>query len=477
MYRRVEAGDVNEMTLHPSVYRDVLNAYRETTPANIEDVLTAIQKLPDELLYRSRWLSRRALSAKENAQLEIVLKELRIGSQLSEVEKKELTEKIYKSYLDLHAAGITESDDNLELIGGSYTAGFWKSYVEVEKRKAWIWNDNIFDQVFATEVTRSVIRATKAHMMATGTYESSAERALSLIREGKHPSKITPQAALDMIVIASRGKESNADTEVDAILHFVREGTPKIFTLRYIGSTEDAIEKRVREFVQSRREILQAYGATMKLDEAKVWTLPSDEEVHRIGRIAKVNVPEHFGPHEYERAISKFSEGNVDATISIFERMLQDLEDPTIRNNLTFCYLLKGQFDKAEVHTQAILSRIVNKEKDSEDPYDPLWEMNFALLLHLQGKIDKAKEHLTAALAWVKEQKYEEDLAYALVLRKDHRTVTPVQGLPRGAALLLNLHGVGQINLSEAIEQLKQLYSEVPEHWLQLMDVSTNSHY
>ena len=57
MYRSVEDGSSARMALSPQVFREVLREYRSNTPSNVDAVLNAIERLPDKLLFESKWLS------------------------------------------------------------------------------------------------------------------------------------------------------------------------------------------------------------------------------------------------------------------------------------------------------------------------------------------------------------------------------------------------------------------------------------
>ncbi len=83
MYRSVEDGTSSRMALSPQVFREVLREYRSNTPANIDAVLNAIERLPDRLLFESKWLSRRALTLEENIRSTVLRQELKNNKALS----------------------------------------------------------------------------------------------------------------------------------------------------------------------------------------------------------------------------------------------------------------------------------------------------------------------------------------------------------------------------------------------------------
>jgi hypothetical protein len=142
MYRSVEDGSSQEMSLSPHVFREVLREYRSNTPVAVESVLNAIERLPDKLLYESRWLSRRILTLEENVQVSVLSREIARDKLLSSRQRGDIAFEITDGYRKLHELGLTERDDCIRLIGAPLTAGFWKSFVEVEKGKRWSWSDN-----------------------------------------------------------------------------------------------------------------------------------------------------------------------------------------------------------------------------------------------------------------------------------------------------------------------------------------------
>jgi len=123
------------MSLSPQVFREVLREYRSNTPANVDAVLNAIERLPDKLLFKSNWLSRRNLSLEENIRVSVLCRELKHDKALSAEERAKVVAELTEGYRMLFEAGITEINNYIRLAGAPLTAGFWKSFVEVERGK------------------------------------------------------------------------------------------------------------------------------------------------------------------------------------------------------------------------------------------------------------------------------------------------------------------------------------------------------
>jgi hypothetical protein len=163
MYSCVEEGLAPRMSLIPQVFRRVLGEYRSNSPANVGSVLNCIERLPDKLLFKSRWLSRRNLSISENIRIETLRKELKEDRRLSPEEQLKIQSDLQAGYTTLFQMGISELPDYVRLAGAPLTAGFWKSFVEVEKGKRWIWDDDSFEETLLYFIVAAIGRAHGAH--------------------------------------------------------------------------------------------------------------------------------------------------------------------------------------------------------------------------------------------------------------------------------------------------------------------------
>jgi len=179
MYRSIEDGSSQEMNLSPHVFREVLREYRSNTPVTAESVLNAIERLPDKLLYESRWLSRRMLTLEENVQVSVLARELARDKSLSSRERGDIAFEITDGYRKIHELGLTERGDCIRLVGAPLTAGFWKSFVEVEKGKRWSWSDKAFAEQLRQPIMQAIRKACGAVGAFEGQFADNAKEALA----------------------------------------------------------------------------------------------------------------------------------------------------------------------------------------------------------------------------------------------------------------------------------------------------------
>jgi len=109
MYRSVEDCSCERMALSPQVFRAVLREYRSSSPANVDAVLNAIERLPDKLLYESKWLSRITLTLDENIRVSVLHQEIKLDKALSVDERSRVARELTEGYRYLFEAGIQTS--------------------------------------------------------------------------------------------------------------------------------------------------------------------------------------------------------------------------------------------------------------------------------------------------------------------------------------------------------------------------------
>lgn len=141
MYRLVESGVAPRMALQPEVFRAVLREYRANTPTDLDGVLRRIEELPESLLCQTPWLHRHRLGLAENEEVARLRAELKNGCSLSDEAAQAVKSEFAAVYGELHRLGITQGPESLELVGGAFTRGFWKAFVEADKGKRWSWDE------------------------------------------------------------------------------------------------------------------------------------------------------------------------------------------------------------------------------------------------------------------------------------------------------------------------------------------------
>lgn len=459
MYRSVEDGTSARMVLSPEVFRAVLGEYRSNTPPNIDAVLNAIERLPDKLLYESKWVSRRMLTLDENVRSTVLRRELKLDRTLSVQEKAEIVHELTEGYRRLFNAGISESDNRICLAGAPLTAGFWKSYVKVERGKRWVWNDSSFQDNLDQPIMNAIGDACDA---AAQIYYISqtpdAVKALKTLREGKVPAECD-EGMSEMIMSALVAIDKSIKYVVDITFQIDSPAGKQTRRCRYLERPAQELQREQFEaWIKSHHVLLSANAISMVVTDYDRWELPSPSELHRLGRILGYAVPNAFGPTEHTQAVTLFGKGDIQGCATIFLKMLADKDSPDVRNNLAFCQLLMGQ----------VAQGLENITKALEMKYEPLYELNKGIGEFLQGKLDNAKASLLNALQQCLSLggRPSGTLVYVLVLEQGGEKVASHAGLPLDAAIRINLYRMGEFDRVRLGEELAGAYPEKTPEWL-----------
>lgn len=458
MYRGVEDGSSARMALSPQVFREVLREYRSNTPANVDAVLNAIERLPDKLLFESNWLSRRNLTLEENIRVSVLYRELERDKALSAEERAEVAAELTEGYRMLFEAGITEINNCIRLAGAPLTAGFWKSFVEVERGKRWTWDDDSFASNLRHVITLAVGRACGAVGTIDITQGQDAVIALQTLRDGKTPAEFD-EGMGEMIVSALVARDHKSTCVADVALQIDSPAGKQTLQCRYLEKVGQQLrQEQFQEWVENHRPLLAGNEISAIINGFSRWELPTPVELHRLGRISGYPIPEVFGPTEVEQAVSKFREGDIQGCMDTFSRMLADKESSQPRNNLAFCQILTGD----------VAAGLKNATKAVTGDYEPLFELNKGIAEFLQGNVDAAKESLRNALQQFRApgNTFDAEAAYVLVLEAAEKKSSPHGGLPVDAAILINLWRMGDSTRGELETELVKLYPEKAQTWL-----------
>ena len=465
MYRIVEEGGSPRMSLAPKVFREVLHEYRSSAPAIYEAVINAIERLPDKYLFESRWLSRRNLSLDENVRIEVLRKELQTDSPCSPDDRSRVASELKDGYAALMKAGIIEDESFIHLRGAPLTAGYWKSFVEVEKGKRWTWNEDSFVEALRGSLMVAIGKAAgvAAHMILES--GEVASHVLESLRKDEHLES-PPEGFAELVVAVLLAKEEERDVSaaVDVGLHMESSAGRHTFLCRFLEYRDAPIQRQaIEEWIVSHQGLLFGNEITLSMQTFSRWTLPSSEEFSRLTRIAGFPLFDKlFGPREIDVAIEAFGNGDIEQCANILGRMLKDKEDPQIGNNLGFCQILLGRVD----------SGLVNCEKAMVKDYDPLFELNKGVAQFLLGDQSAARQSLSHALEWIRDpaNKYNSSHAiYILLLDKTSKGVGYLAGMPIDTAILINLWFVGGISREVLQQQLAEVYPEKHTSWLPII--------
>ena len=446
------------MTLSPQVFREVLREYRSNTPANVDAVLNAIERLPDKLLFESKWVSRRTLTLEENIRVTVLRRELKFNKTFSDGERSKIASELTKGYSKLFDAGITEIDNCIRLAGAPLTAGFWKSFVNVERGKRWSWDDASFADNLHQPITNAVGRACGATGGIDNIRGRDAVAALQTLRDGKTPPEFD-DGMREMIVSALFARE-NKLTHVDDVTFQINSTAGKhTLQSRFFEEVGGQLgQEKFQKWIENHRALLAGNEISIVITAFDRLELPSAGELHRLGRISGYRIPEAFGPTEAEQAVSKFGKGDIQGCMDTFVRMLADKESSHFRNNLAFCQILTGD----------VAAGLENATKALAGDYEPLFELNKGIAEFLQSNVDAAKESLRKALQKLRAPGSELDVeaSYVLVLEVAGKKVSSHADLPVDAAILINLWRMGDSTRGELETELAKLYPEKAQAWL-----------
>ena len=458
MYKGVEEGISERMELTPGVYRAVGGAYRAHSQAVDVKVLNAIDELPDELLVKSRWLRRRRLSLDENFELERVRIELGTGIALSAEKKEQVHREIASGYRELYDRGISSSFTSVDLIGGAVTAGYWKSLVQTERTARWAWVDDglaplirrAVGGALSREMDHGVVRA------EVGENEISATEGLEKLRAGQAFKNLSRRDVSRWILACIDARERDARTLVD-ISYVLDDGRSTRFTVSYVGSDATELLQAAREWIATREGVLRERGMVVSIDEIKDVAAPTDRELARLARAAEITPPgDVFGRGVMSEAVDLFMKEDLEGALELFEILLEDRDDPVIRNNIGYCLMAMGRAETALAHMR----------KAAKDE-SALRAHNLALAYALNDEEEAARETLRRAWRIQEKNAEDEDVVCMLLLSQDHKSVRSTKDIPLAAALLTNMVTIGAEESSWCMEKLVERYGEEGRRWLE----------
>lgn len=463
MYRSVEDGTTKSMVFAPQVFREVLGEYRANTPANIEAVLNAIERLPDKLLFESRWVSRRNLTLEENIKISVLYRELKRGIALSTEERAEIAEELTEGYRMLFNSGITTVDTRIQLVGTPLTAGFWKSFVEVERSKRWSWNDDSFKENLQHPIINAVREVCGSNVAVTPRVGNNMIEKLTALRAGEE-ALVSDDSLGDLIITWALGNERNATHAVDVEFQMDSTAGKTLFALRVIEGSEKTVQRElIDEWLETYHTLLASNQITLVLTEFVRWALPTKEEVRRLNQdIGGQMLDAFLGPSEMSQAVSKFEGGDIQGCMDMFEKMLEKEEDPRARNNLGFCQILTGN----------IPDGLKNATTAATSNGEPLFILNKGIAQFLSGKESTGKETLREALSQVRSSSEPNEAMFVLVLHSLRVEVQSHKGIPLDVAILLNLFRMGDLEYTELERELKEINPARTLEWLEILNTS-----
>lgn len=458
MYRSIETGSAIRMSLSPSVFREVLREYRSNSSANLGIVLNAIERLPDDLLFKSKWVARRNLTVEENILVSTLAMELKDGVTQSTGGTSRVGEEIRNGYLTLFDAGIIEQADRICLAGAPLSAAFWKSFVEVERGQRWIWDDRSFAGSIAEILTFAAGQSIGSGGPLPWSRGGEAIRSVEALRAGRIPNNYE-HAMVELISATLVASEKGATHVADVSFDIDSPAGKRLHRVAYLEPSQTPLTHDIFEkWVTNTRERLSKFKIHVTLSAFESWALPSAEELHRLARISEHPIPKAFGPSQDEQALKLFEDGDIPGCISVFSKMLDDKEDGAIRNNLGFCQILSGN----------PASGLENVRRANATEYEPLYALNVGVAQFLLGKKNEARESLRGALEEIRlsRKRCINQALYVLVLEPSGNRAVAHKQIPVDAAILLNLFQMKDMTLLDLEVALSERYSGAAKEWL-----------
>jgi hypothetical protein len=428
----------------------------------VDAVLNAIERLPDKLLFQSKWLSRRNLTLEENIRVTVLMRELKQDQPLSPEEKADVASKMTAGYRTLFEAGIIEIDNCIRLSGAPLSAGFWKSYVEVEKGKRWSWDDDSFAENLRQPITRSIGKACGAFAHLETHNGDNAKQALASLRAGKSVKDVDDSMG-EMIFTAVVARDPKATHAVDVSFQWESPAGRQSTQMRFVEKPDAEMRQdEIQKWLDTHKTMLAANEISFVITRFERWELPSSEELHRLGNISGYHIPDGFGPTQGQRAVSKFGEGDIQGCLDTWKMMLADKDDPQTRNNLAFCQIITGDF----------AGGLENAAKAVAGDYEPLYELNKGVASCVLGDTEGAKKCLLNALNEQRAHgdKYFSDAAFLLVLEPGLKRVGAQPELLVEVAILMNLWRIGDLPRGELEAELTRLAPEKASSLLETLD-------
>ncbi len=472
MYKLVEEGVCDRMSLHPTVFKRVCAAYRSHTEDDLAPVLTAIEKLPDRLLYEAPWLRWRTLSRLEIIDVTLFEGELRSGETVEATTAEQTACDITAGFTELAEMGITVDGESLRLKGAQLTAGFWKSQVEVAKGKRVFWFDGKLSDAFYFTLMDWLCSCESCDPVAFEQAPPPETNDLERLRRGETPIEPETTYVYQLMRRTSRLRESGCTNGCDVVVEFSHHGQKSYASFAgCVGVPEDESVKTIQERLHGVAEVLLARGLRADVVCSSTWVAPTNMEVHRLARLADASVPaEEFGKDPFLEGVEAFKCGDTDEACAAFERILADRNDPEddndleVRNALCYCRILQGE---------SVLAR-TSYEEVAEDRLPPVQRHNYGISLVLTGErergvaqLKKAIDQVAGEIARSSEDQSEEDETVCMaVLALDCGSVTSVEVLPCRAAALMNLNRLGEIDAEELQCSLLAMYPGDKWEWL-----------
>jgi tetratricopeptide (TPR) repeat protein len=461
IYRAMEDGETKEFALTPLAIRRVLNEFKAGATGPASEAITKIHKLQDSELLDSPWLGFRSMSAYEAAKVSLFRAEITRGKALTEPQREDVVAVAVNTYQKLHDLGITLGPDRLDLIGDPVASAYWKALAQSKGRELnWLFLG--FEEMMHMQLGL-FLAGEGEHALIVGTPDGPFEsRSILTLREGLPAVKAESSDVQHLLEAAIRGRANDVWHATDIHIRSTIGTSTGWQRITFVSdSKEEAFVAAIKDAGEKVREILMEYGMAYDMDRVVRWELPSNEEMHRLGRVSGVHVPEKwFGPSLLAQAVKLYCEGDEQSCLIMLERLLAEHDDPGIRNNIAFIQILRGNYEIAEEYLDKALS--VSREA--------LYIHNLAVLSALTGSQNEAVQYLKQALSDVTGSSSQDEMAAMLILDESLSTVADVRDISIKAGCLLNLVRLDALSMEEALQELQCLNPD--RDWASLINAT-----
>lgn len=451
MYRLIEEGYAKQMSFSPRVFREVLKQYRANTTETVQNVLNAIERLPNQLLYESPWLRLRKLSISQNIHAECLRRSLMENRCLEEKEKDEIGATIKCGYQRLFKEGIINSPDRLFLIGDPHTGGFWKSFVEVERKKRWAWNRHDYYEELSAQIAFHIAKCVNSPVHTCTAFEDDGRNSLEMLRK----NEVIPasgEGVFFLSTVSQIGKERSCKRVISMIIRFQVDGSTHSSHWHFMIKFENEITfTALQDVLQQKQAIFESCGIVIAISDWDTWELPTNDELHRMAWISDFRLASHFGARLYERALDAFRENRLADACTIFESMINDRFDSDAANNLAFCQMILGKVADAN----KILDKVTAKG------FNPLHQYNKGIAKILSGSRDLGISILNETIDWLdKHQRiFNQDYILCIIwIKNSLQEVEAIVDCPLEMAILGSLFHVEALSKGELLTQLTKRF-------------------
>jgi hypothetical protein len=470
MYALVEEGLVTRMALHPEVFHRVLHEYRAMQSSHTVDVIRAIERLPDRLLFESRWLQRQGVLCSENVKLRLIARALQDGTIDSG--HGDIEQEVRAAYSELYNIGIISFEDRIRLKGEPLTTGFWKSFVKSSKQKPWQWRSGSFlEELLDTIVGHMSHEFGGDGLGGEGIVQGRLDDgAMSRVRALVEGGGAFDRGMLKDLMAFTHDLVTAARMRYRRSIRFelkVSAAGGEITELYYYYSNRDPSEaiESLRRWIDKRLPWLGHHGVSLDISRISSWNVP---------RASEVKVHENVTTHLLDLAIDMervfdemwtmpsgqqlYREGNYRGAADAFREVLAKEYDAVIESNLAYCLMLLGDIPEAGRH----LDNAIGHSKN------PIIGNNVGVVAAISGDILRARTVLADALEWFdllpSEAKQNRPLCMA-ILQPDCKGFESRDEVPTDVAILVNLVVLGQRTREDGIRELSVRYPTQVDQW------------